>query len=147
MRIMRCESNAASVRELVLLSESSGLHVLILSFPAVSNMTLAELRFAYYFAKESFLSKTNLSEKKSNEALLFLSCQTNFTSAVMKIGAKNPSDFVLVMEENAFDPKFRKALKIARAKKIKLPEWGKKIGHYTQGELAVERMALARNKN
>jgi len=147
MQILRCGSDAANVRELVSLSESAGLPALFLSVSAASKMTGAEIEFAFYLAEESFKSNGNLSGKKTNEALLFLACETNFSSAARKIGAADPSDFVLALKEKVSPKKLQKALKLVRAEEMRLPKWGKKKGDYTQGELAIEQMALARVRN
>lgn len=144
MMVLRCSSSAASMHALVEKAASLG-DVLLLSPSCVR--TGKELEFAFYLAKEAFLAKGNISGKLSNEAVLFLACETNFSSAVRKVGAASPDDFVLVSERKIPSVKLKKALQLVRCQELPLAEWGKKKGNYFEGELAVERMALARIRN
>jgi tRNA threonylcarbamoyladenosine modification (KEOPS) complex Cgi121 subunit len=118
---------------------------LVLSPPAAR--TLMELRAAFLLARGAFAEGKNISSKLSNEALLFLACETNFSSALRKIGAADPSDFVLVCEEKIPVAKLKKELKLISAQSLKPSEWGEKKGKYSEGELAIERMATARIRN
>ena len=144
MMVLRCSSAVPSMHELVAAAEKLGA-VLLLSPKAVK--TEKELEFAFYLAKQAFAAKANVSGKLTNEAMLFLSCETNFSSAVRKIGAAHPDDFLLVSEEKVPSAKLKKALKLTRAETIKLTEWGNKRGAYFEGELAIEKMATARIMN
>jgi len=109
--------------------------------------TKKELEFAFFLAAEAFREKANLSPKLANEAMLFLACETNFASAVRKIGAKSVRDFVLVREKGIPLARLKKKLMLVEIKRLALPEWGKKKGGYREGELAAERMATARIRN
>ena len=144
MLVLRCSSSARSMRELVGAAEKIG-NSLVLSPSAVR--TLMELRAAFRLAADAFAEGTNISSKLSNEAMLFLACETNFSSALRKIGAADPSDFVLVSEEKIPSAKLKKELKLLRAQTLSLSEWGEKKGKYSEGELAIERMATARIRN
>jgi tRNA threonylcarbamoyladenosine modification (KEOPS) complex Cgi121 subunit len=106
-----------------------------------------ELEAAFYLAKEAFAGKENIASSVAKEALLFLACETNFSSAIRKVGAASPDDFVIVAEGKIPSAKLKKLLKLTRAEALKLTEWGKKKGNYFEGELAVERMATARIRN
>ncbi|MFA4983148.1 MAG: hypothetical protein WC588_02935 [Candidatus Micrarchaeia archaeon] len=147
MMVLRCSSNARNMRELVSLSDAAGLEALFLSPAAASKMTLAELEFAFYLAKRAFEANGNVSKKRMNEAMLFLACETNFSSAARKMGAADPSDFALVLEGDSAPARLRKALELESLGSMRLLKWGKKKGDYSEGELAVERMALARIRN
>jgi len=144
MQILRCSSDAKNVRELLKLAEGIG-NLLFLSPSAVR--TEKELQAAFYLASEAFKSKKNISEKLANEAMLFLSCETNFSSAAKKIGAASPDDFILVSKETIPIAKLKRALRLASAESLSLSEWGKKRGAYFEGEIAVEKMALSRIMN
>lgn len=144
MMVLRCSSAHKNMQELV--SEAEKLGALMLLSPKIVR-TEKELEFAFYLAREAFKAKENVSGKLSNEAMLFLACETNFTSAVRKVGAASPDDFVLVSEGKIPSAKLKKALKLTRAEALKLTEWGKKKGNYFEGELSVERMALSRIRN
>ena len=141
MQILRCSSSAKNIDELV----KRGKSLLFLSPTSVK--TEKELEFAFYLAKEAFKNRGNISGKIANEALLFLSCETNFSSAIRKIGANDSGDFLLVAKKGIPIAKLKKLLRLERAERVRLPEWGKKIGNYSEGELAVEKMALARIRN
>ncbi len=119
--------------------------VLLLSPKAVR--TGKELEAAFYLAREAFRAKENVSGKLSNEAMLFLACETNFTSAVRKVGAASQDDFVIVSEGKIPAKKLKDALKLVRCQQLVLTTRGKKKGNYFEGELAVERMALSRIRN
>ncbi len=147
MMVLRCSSNAKSMRELVALADASGIGALFLSPAAASKMTLAGLEFAFYLAKRAFEANGNVSKKRMNEAMLFLACETNFSSAARKIGAADPSDFALVLEGDSAPARLRKALELESLGSMRLSKWGKTKGHYSEGELTVEAMALARVKN
>ena len=144
MLVLRCSSAFKSMHEMVEEAEKLGA-VLLLSPKAVR--TGKELQAAFYLAKEAFKEKSNISKKMANETLLFLACETNFSSAVRKVGAASPDDFVLVSEGKIPSAKLKKALKLIRCEQLTLTEWGKKKGAYTEGELAIERMAIARIRN
>ena len=145
MIVLRCGSSEKDMAALVRESGSIPCALLFLKPDAVK--TGKELEFAFYLAKEAFKNKGNISGKIANEALLFLSCQTNFSSAVKKIGATDGGDFLLACEKDIPLAELKKALRLEKAEKMKLPEWGKKRGAYSEGELAVEKMALARIRN
>jgi len=136
-----------SIRELVEASDAAGFDALFLSPFAASKLSLVEVRFAFYLANKAFGGRKNISGKRANEALLFLACETNFASAAKKIGASDSSDFVLVAERNVPLSKLKRALGLGKAKRMKLPEWGKKEGSYFSGERGAERMALERIRN
>lgn len=120
---------------------------LLLSPGAMGGRTGRELAFAFHLAREAFSGKRNVSQKLPNEALLFLSREMNFSSALRKIGAKDAEDFVLVCEKNLPLSKVKNALALSFAEKIPLPERGKRKGRYFEAELAIEEMALSRVKN
>ena len=141
MMVLKCSSSAASIGDLV----GKGGGALFLAPSAVK--TKKELKFAFYLAQEAFRTKENISKKPANEAVLFLACETNFTSAAKKIGARSARDFVLVSQKKIPLARLKKELLLTSAKPLKLPEWGRKRGHYSEGELAVEKMALARIRN
>ncbi|MCX6772847.1 MAG: hypothetical protein NTV88_03715 [Candidatus Micrarchaeota archaeon] len=144
MMVLRCSSAAKDMHELLAAAEKLGA-VLLLSPKAVK--TKKELEFAFYLAKEAFATKVNVSGKITNEAMLFLSCETNFSSAVRKMGAAHPDDFLLVSEKKVPSAKLKKTLKLTRCEQIVLTEWGNRKGAYSEGELAIEKMALARIMN
>ena len=144
MLILRCSSSAQSIHELVRLGGGSG--SLLFLHPKAAK-TAKELEFSFHLARGSFREKSNVSKKIANEAMLFLACETNFSSAAKKVGAMETGDFVLVSEKNIPLAKLKKELLLTKAKVLKLPEWGKKKGHYYEGEVAVERMALSRIRN
>ncbi len=144
MMVLRCSSDAAGINELVELGEGSG-EFLFLAPKAVR--TGKELEAAFAMARSAFDEGRNLSPKLQNEAMLFLAQETNFSSAARKIGAASPDDFILVSEAKIPIAKLKAKLKLTRAQALKLSEWGGKKGGYLEGELAVEKMALARIKN
>lgn len=143
MLALKCSSEMDLHR---LVSCASKLGNCLLLSPGKS-YTQKELEAAFFLARASFGEKSNLSDKLSNEALMFLACETNFSSAIRKIGAKRAKDFILVLEKNVPIAKVRKELALSSAKRMALGLWGKKSGFYYEGELAVERMALARIRN
>jgi tRNA threonylcarbamoyladenosine modification (KEOPS) complex Cgi121 subunit len=106
-----------------------------------------ELVFAFGLARRAFDGRNNISRKLSNEALLFLARETNFASALRKIGASSPRSFALVCEKSLPLARVKKALALTSAKKLALSKMGKKKGAYFEGELAAEGMALARVRN
>ncbi|MEM2138464.1 MAG: hypothetical protein QW568_05230 [Candidatus Anstonellaceae archaeon] len=142
MLVLRCSSSAKSIAEL---AAKSGEELLFLAPDAAK--TEKELEAAFYFAREAVGSGTGISDTMAKEALLFLSCEMNFSSALKKVGASSPEDFVLVSEKKIPLARLKKELMLVSAKAMKLPELGKRVGGYTEGELAIERMALARVKN
>lgn len=144
MMVLRCSSSAKDMQHVVKAASSLG-EVLLLSPSAVR--TRKELQFAFYLAKEAFAQGENIASSPAKEALLFLSCETNFSSAVRKVGAASVDDFVLVSESKLASSKLKKALLLTRAQALKLSEWGRKKGNYFEGELAVEKMALSRIRN
>ncbi len=141
MLILRCSSSASSIHELVKLAAG----MLVLKPDAAR--TKKELEFAFFLADQEFAQGTNISGKLSNEAMLFLANETNFSSAARKAGAKSCRDFVLISKENVPIGKLKRVLLLTRVKKLDLPEWGKKKEEYYDWELAVERMALSRIRN
>ncbi len=145
MMVLRCSSRAESVNGLVGLGAAFPGALLFLKAGAAR--TKKGLKFAFYLAGEAFMARENISGKMANEALLFLACETNFTSAARKIGARSARDFVLVSRKRIPLAKLTRELLLTSAKPLALPEWGKKSGHYYEGELAVERMATARIRN
>lgn len=144
MLILRCSSSAQSIHELVRLGGKPG--SLLFLHPKAAK-TAKELEFSFRLARESFREKSNVSEKIANEAMLFLACETNFTSAAKKVGAASAKDFLLVGEKGIPIAKLKKRLLLTKARRVLLPEWGKMKGRYSEGELAVERMALSRIRN
>ena len=145
MLVLRCSSSEKGIATVV--KESAGAPCALLFLKPDAARTAKELEAAFYLAKEAFKNRNNISGKLSNEAMLFLSCETNFSSALAKIGATDARDFLLVAENDVPVAALKKLLKLARAVKMKLPEWGKKQEAYSEGELAVEKMALARIRN
>ena len=111
MIVLRCSSAVEYMHEIVAAAERLGT-VLLLSPKAVR--TGKELEFAFYLAKEAFAAKENVSGKLSNEAMLFLARETNFSSAVRKVGAAHPSDFMLVCEGKIPSAKLKKVLKLTK---------------------------------
>jgi len=146
MMALRCSSEVGSVRELVALADGLG-NSLFLSPKAAASKTKKELEASFALARAAFKEGANLSEKTQNEALLFLACETNFSSAARKIGAAGADDFVLVLERKVPVAKLRKTLRLSSANALALSEWGKKKDGYFEAELAIERMTLARIKN
>ena len=144
MMVLRCSSDAESMGELVELGASLG-EFLFLAPKAVR--TGKELEAAFAMARGAFAEGRNLSPKVQNEAMLFLACETNFSSAARKAGAISPDDFVLVSEKKIPSSELKAKLKLTRAQALALSEWGAKKGGYTERELAIEKMALARIKN
>src|SRR3989344_5304106 len=96
---------------------------------------------------DGFEGKGNVADSVAKEAMLFLACETNFSSAVRKVGAASQDDFVVVAEGKIPSAKLKKALKLIRCEQLSLTEWGKKKGNYFEGEIAVEKMALSRIRN
>ncbi|HIH18415.1 TPA: hypothetical protein HA225_00380 [Candidatus Micrarchaeota archaeon] len=141
MLILRCSSSAASMHELVKAAQG-----MLLLDPAAMR-TKKELEAAFLLAESEFSAKKNISGKMANEALLFLANETNFSSAARKIGAKSVKDFVLVSKKGIPISKLKKKLLLKKCRRLALPEWGKKIGKYSEGGLAIERMALSRILN
>lgn len=140
-----CRSSERDIAALVKAGSAIPCALLFLRPDAVKSKK--ELEFAFFLAREAFKNKDNISGKIANEALLFLSRETNFSSAIRKIGATDGRDFLLACEKNVPLAKLKKILRLEKAEKAELPEWGKKIGAYSEGELAVEKMALARIRN
>jgi len=144
MLVLHCSSSASGVPELLRLG--SGLEgALFLSPKAVK--TKKELEAAFFLAQEAFREKTNISSKLSNEALLFLACETNFASAARKIGTASADDFVFACPEKIPIAALKKKLLLTSAAALPLTEWGRKKGAYTEGELAIEKMATGRIRN
>ena len=144
MMVLRCSSSAAGMHEL---AESSGRLGDVLLLSPVAVRTVKELQGAFALARAAFAAKANISPKLANEAVLFLACETNFSSALRKVGAADPSDFVLVSEAKIPSAKLKKALKLLHAQTLSLSEFGGKRGGYTEAELAIEKMATARIRN
>jgi tRNA threonylcarbamoyladenosine modification (KEOPS) complex Cgi121 subunit len=128
-------------------AEEGRMPCLFLSPRAIKGRSGMELSFAFYLARRAFEEKSNISPKLPNEALLFLAKEMNFATALRKIGAKSARDFVLVCEKGVPIARTKKLLQLSSAKKIALSKMGRKKGAYTEGELAVEEMALARVRN
>jgi len=144
MQILRCSSSIASMHELVSATAALG-DMLVLSPKAVR--TRKELEAAFHLARSAFAERENISTKLANEAMLFLACEINFESALKKVGAADPSDFVLVSEKRIPAKELVKKLRLTRCLQLSLTEWEKKKGAYSEGELAIEEMALARIRN
>jgi len=144
MLVLRCSSKEKSMDKLLKMAQKVPYALLFLK-PAAAK-TKAELEFAFFLARGTIKSRKSISAKLANEAMLFLSGETNFSSAVRKIGAKKTSDFVLVAERDLKLAKLKKALNLKKAKAHKLSAWGKKRKNYSQGELAIEKMAISRIK-
>jgi len=146
MLLLRC-SSAKALPALVSSAEALGSPVLLLSPRAIEGKSLMEMEFAFYLARRAFGGKSNISGKLSNEALLFLARETNFASALRRMGAKDARDFVLACEKNVPLAKVKRGMGLVSAKRMAFPRMGKKKGAYFEGELAVEQMALARARN
>jgi len=146
MLILRCAS-AKPLNALVSEAEALCTPCLLLSPRAIKGKSEMEIAFAFYLARRAFEGKSNISGKMANEALLFLSREMNFASALRRIGAKDARDFVLVCEKSIPLAKVKKVMELASARKIALPKMGKKKGAYFEGERAVEEMALVRVRN
>lgn len=146
MLALRCSSEKP-LEAIVRSAERLSCPCLFLSPCAVEGKSSMEFSFAFYLARRAFEEKSNISGKLTNEALLFLARETNFASALRKIGAKDARDFVFVCEKNLPLAKVKRALSLTSAKKIALAEMGRKKGKYFEGELAAEEMALARVRN
>jgi len=144
MMVLRCSSAFKSMHEAVGAAEKLGA-LMLLSPKAVR--TGKELEAAFYLAREAFKAKENVASSVAKEAMLFLACETNFSSAIRKVGAASQDDFVLVSEGKIPSAKLKKALKLIRCEQLSLTEWGKKKGNYFEGEIAVEKMALSRIRN
>ncbi len=144
MQILRCSSDAASVGELVKLGE--GLDACLFLSPKAVR-TKKELEAAFALANAAFSEGSNLSGKLQNEAMLFLACETNFSSPARKIGAASHDDFELECEGKLPIAKLKAKLLLTRAQTLALSEWGGKKGGYFEGELAVEKMATVRIRN
>ena len=146
MQVLLCSSEKP-LGAIVEAAEALRTPCLLLSPEAMEGKTGLELEAAFHLASRAFEEKRNISSKLSNEALLFLAREMNFASALRRLGAKNARSFVLVCEKNVPMAEVKKKLGLSSAKKITLPRMGKKKGAYFEGELAVERMALARARN
>ncbi|MEM4554556.1 MAG: hypothetical protein QXT25_01770 [Candidatus Anstonellaceae archaeon] len=141
MIILECSSLIENVESLVETSKRLG-DVLLLS--SIKGRTAKELEACFALAKKAFKSKTNISQSIPNEAMLFLAKETNFSSAVKKIGVSDPADFILVAERSIPIGKIKKELSLVKAKPVCLPAWGKKRRGYFEADLAIESMALRR---
>jgi tRNA threonylcarbamoyladenosine modification (KEOPS) complex Cgi121 subunit len=146
MIALRCSSRLP-LHAVVESAEKHFSPALLLSPRAMEGKTKMELEFAFYLAARAFEDKSNISTKVSNEALLYLSREMNFGSALRSIGASDARDFVLVFKKGAPLAKVKEKLALTSAKKIALSKMGKKKGAYFEGERAVEEMALARARN
>ena len=146
MLVLMCSSEK-SLHAIVESAEALGAPCMMLSAEAMKGKTGLELEAAFYLAARAFEEKSNISTKLSNEALLFLSREMNFASALRRVGAKNVHRFVLVCEKDVSIAKVKKELGLTAAKKIAISRMGKKKGAYFEGERAVEQMALARVRN
>ncbi|VVB99171.1 Uncharacterised protein [uncultured archaeon] len=144
MMVLRCSSSFTDIHGLVKAASALG-DVLVLSPKAVK--TEKALEMAFFLARNAFEETENISSKLSNEAMLFLACEINFESALRKVGAASPDDFVLVSEKAIPSARLKKTLFLTRAQTLPLSEWGNKMGAYSEGELAIEKMALARIRN
>jgi tRNA threonylcarbamoyladenosine modification (KEOPS) complex Cgi121 subunit len=145
MEVYLCSHGAGGIHKVAAAAERLPCPVLLLREGAVK--TGVELEAAFLLARDSFREKTNISNKLSNEALLFLACETNFSSALRKVGATDAGKLVVAVEGKMGAAELKRKLKLTSAKKLALPKLGKKKGHYFEGELAAERMALARVRN
>ena len=146
MLLLRC-SSAKALGALVSSAEALFAPVLLLSPRAIEGKSLMEMEFAFYLARRAFEEKSNISSKLSNEALLFLARETNFASALRRVGANDARLFVLVCEKNVPLAKAKRELGLTSAKKIALSRMGKRKGAYFEAERAAEGMALARARN
>lgn len=142
MLALRC-SSSFSIKELV--EKAGGMGCLVLS--PEDGRTQKGLEAAFELAKRSFGAKENISPTLLHEALLFLACETNFSSAIANAGAKSAQDFLLVCEGKIPVARLKKELRLGKATPAKLSEFGKKVGFYSEAELAIERMALSRIRN
>ena len=140
-------SSEKPLHAIVMAAEGLRTPCLLLSTEAMKGKTGLELEAAFYLASRAFEEKSNISGKISNEALLFLSREMNFASALRRIGATDARSFVLVCEKDVPLAKVKRELGLTSAKKIALSRMGKKKGAYFEGERAVEQMALARARN
>jgi tRNA threonylcarbamoyladenosine modification (KEOPS) complex Cgi121 subunit len=147
MMCIRCKSGKNGLSELVAKAEGLPCGCMLLSPSAVKGRTSLEMAFAFYLARRAIFEGRNISNKVSNEALLFLSCESNFSSALRRMGAKDARDFALVCEKIIPLARVKRVLGLSSAREIALPVWGKRKGNYAQAELAIERMALARVRN
>ena len=120
---------------------------MVLSTEAIKGKTGLELEAAFYLAARAFEEKSNISEKLSNEALLFLAREMNFASALRRIGATGARTFVLVCGKDVPLAMVKNELGLLKARKIALSRMGRKNGAYFEGERAIEQMALARVRN
>ncbi|MCX8174946.1 MAG: hypothetical protein N3E51_01960 [Candidatus Micrarchaeota archaeon] len=145
MQILRCRSSLGSMPELVKAASRIGGHCLLLSPKAIK--TGLGLEAAFELAKRAARRRQNASEKLSNEAMLFLSCGMNFGSALRKVGAADPSDFVFVSQRKIPPKKLACLLKLTACRRLALSRMGKKLGGYFEGELEIEGMALGRIRN
>ncbi|MEM4348030.1 MAG: hypothetical protein QXN37_00470 [Candidatus Anstonellaceae archaeon] len=141
MIILECSSSLGNVESLVKASRRLG-NVLLLA--SLKDRTEKELQACFALARKAFKSKTNISQNFANEAMLFLAKETNFSSAVKKIGASSPAKFFLVAEKKIPLKKIRNALLLTYVKRVSLPLWGKREGRYFEAELSIEAMALRR---
>ena len=146
MLALRC-SSCMPLNAVVENAERNFSPALLLCPRAIEGRTGMELEFAFCLASRAFEAKANISTKISNEALLFLSREQNFGSALKSIGANDARDFVLVCGKNFPMAMVKEQLGLVSAKKITLSRMGKKKGAYFEGERAVEEMALARARN
>ena len=146
MQVLSCSSEKP-LGAIVEAAEALKTPCLFLSTKAIEGKTGLELEAAFYLASRAFDGKSSISGKLSNEALMFLAREMNFASALRRMGADDAREFVFVCEKNVPVAKVKKELGLTAAKKIALSRMGRKKGAYSEGELAVERMALARARN
>ena len=146
MQVLLCSSEKP-LGAVVEAAEALKTPCLLLSAEAMEGKTGLELEAAFYLAARAFEEKIGISGKLSNEALLFLARETNFASALRRVGATDARSFVLVCGKNVPLAKVKRKLGLTSAKKIALSRMGKKKGAYFEAERAVEGMALARVRN
>lgn len=149
MAFYRCSGGKRGMREIVEDGKGIPCPALFLSPQAAKAVGESEAGFAFYLARRAFAEKANISSKLSNEALLFLARQTNFSSAVRKLGAKDAKAFVLVLEEKLAPSKVKKLLglksvKLIAKKRAKAARGGEL---YAKDMLCAEEMALSRIRN
>jgi tRNA threonylcarbamoyladenosine modification (KEOPS) complex Cgi121 subunit len=143
MQLYECSSKIDDINKLIKLGRL--LKVIFLEPGKIA--TKKEIEAAFFFAKKAMEKKQNISNNIENEVLLFLSRKTNFSSAIKEIGIKNTKKFLILCARRITKKKLKESLLLEKIKKITLPKFGKKIGGYSQAEIAIEAMALSRIKN
>jgi len=139
MAFYRCSSRKASIIGIVKAADALPCPALFLSMEAAEKASGMEADFSFLLARRAFAEKRNVSGKVSNEALLFLARETNFSSAVKKIGARDAGDFVLVLERRLPAPRVKKALGLASVALVAKKKVGRSArqGAYPKDALGV----------